>query len=192
MRDAKMGDSETEKDTVVKTFRLNERREGMLVEEAKEVGVSANSLMNSILAEYQDWSKKAKEAGFVWIHRSLYRSLVDELDEKKLIQLGQTVVPGWVEDMARYLYQSTDPERILDVLESRYSHDPLMKAKFTRDGQDYTLVFAHDLGMKFSILVEATARELVTKYFRVEPRINRGESVVTVRFRAKTPVDPFS
>ena len=180
----------SDKETIVRTFRLPVKRDISLVAEAEERGVTVNGLVNLILEEHQGWAKMARESGFVWIHRSLYRALIEEVDEEVLRRLGRTVVLSWVEDAARYRYQSTDPERILDVLEFRYSHDPLMKAKFTRDRGDYSLVFTHDMGPKFSIIAEEVAKEIATRYFHVQPQITRGESVVTARFRARPPKAP--
>jgi hypothetical protein len=60
-----------------------------------------------------------------------------------------------------------------------------MKAKFTRERGEYTLVFMHDMGPKFSILAEEVAKELAARYFHVEAQVTRGESVVTARFRAR-------
>jgi len=173
-----------DKETVVRTFRLPLKRDHILMAEAEEKGITVNSLLNSILVDHQGWLKVARDSGFVYIHRSLYRAFIEELDEETLKRLGRTVVLSWLEDMAQYLHQSTDPEKILDTIEFRYSHDSLMKANFTRNKGDYTLVFTHDMGPKFSVIAEAVARELVARYFHAEPRITRGESVVTAKFRA--------
>ena len=187
MRASRVDEHEDEKESVVRTFRLPVKRDRLLTEEAKEKGITLNAMMNSVLTEHQDWLKRATESGFVWIHRSSYRAIIEELDDETLRRIGRTVVPEWVEDMSRYMFQSTDPERILDTLEVRYTHDPLMRVNFIREKGNYTLVFTHDMGPKFSILAEAVTKELVTKYFRVEPETTRGESVVTVKFRTKNP-----
>jgi hypothetical protein len=170
--------------SVLKTVRFSESSARSLEKEAAEEGTTVNALINSIVHQHYEWDKRSREAGFTSIHRGVLKALVEGLDDKTLTRIGREVVPGWFEDMAQYWFQDASPERILDTLSLRFKFNPLMRMEVTKAGDDYTVVFHHDLGSKWSVLAEAVARELVRKFFRTEPKISRGESVVTGRFKA--------
>jgi hypothetical protein len=126
------------------------------------------------------------ESGFAMIQKPVLRALVDGLDDETLARIGREVVPVWFEDMANYWFQDASPNRILDAISLRFKFDPLMRVKIAKEGDTYSIVLRHDLGPKWSTLVEATARALTRKFYAVAPQITRGESVVTARFKVKT------
>ncbi|MGD0396126.1 MAG: hypothetical protein ABSB26_04360, partial [Nitrososphaerales archaeon] len=59
-----------ERKTRLKTIRLSESLVRSLEKEAADEGISVNADINSILGRHFGWDKKAREFGFVWVHRS--------------------------------------------------------------------------------------------------------------------------
>ena len=176
--------------SVLKTVRFSEASARSLEKEAADEGTTVNALINSITRQHFEWDKKAQESGFTSIHKTVLKALVDGLDDKTLARIGREVVPGWFEEMAEYWFQDSSPDRILDTISLRFKFNPLMRTEMTREGDKYTVVFRHDLGPKWSILAESAAKELTRKFFHVEPRISRGESVVTCRFKVNPRNSP--
>lgn len=109
--------------------------------------------------------------------------MIEELDDETLVRIGQASVPGLYGEMAELWFQDSSPEKIMDAINLRFKFDTLMRAKVTKEGDVYTLVLRHDLGPKWSILCESAAREIAKRFFHANPRINRGESTVTARFK---------
>jgi len=171
-----------ERKTVLRTFRLSESLAGALEKEAVDEGTSVNTAANLIMGQYFDWEKKAREFGFMAIHKPVFRKMIEELDDKTLARIGREIVPASYEEMAEFWFQDASPEKILDVVAMRFKFDALMRAKISKEGDTYTVILHHDLGPKWSIVAESAARELTKRFFHVEPRITRGESVVTGRF----------
>ncbi|MGD0477751.1 MAG: hypothetical protein ABSB29_06270 [Nitrososphaerales archaeon] len=151
--------------------------------EAADEGTTVNADINSIISRHFNWHKKLREYGFVTVARSAFTNLVEGLDGETLARIGREVIPPLYEEMAELWFQDSAPEKILDAINTRFKFDPLMRAKITKEGNEYTVVFRHDLGPKWSILVESASREIVKRFFHTEPRISRGESVVTARFK---------
>ena len=170
--------------TILRTFRLQEPLIRSLEKEAADEGISVNTAANLIMGQHFDWEKKAKEFGFLAVHKPVFMRLMEELDDKALARIGREVVPTSFEEMAEFWFQESTPDKILDVIAARFKFDTLRRAKITKEGDMYTVVLRHDLGPKWSIIAESAARELARRFFHVEPRIKRGDSVVTVRFRA--------
>lgn len=188
-----MSDSEKDKHkSTLKTVRIPESLARYLEKEAADEGMTVNGLVNSVLGKYADWDKKAKELGFLQVHASLFTSLVDEVDEETLARIGREILfPIWKE-MADFLFQDSSPDKILEVLCLRSRLHPAgLGTKVTREDGKYAIISHHELGLKWSIVLKSALQELVRKSFLVEPQVSAGESVVTVRFKAKPrPLQP--
>jgi len=175
---------ENERKTHLKTFRFSESLAHSLEKEAADEGTNVNALANSILGRYFGWDKKAREFGFISLHRSIFTSLIEELDDKTLARIGREVMAVMWKEMAEFFLQDSSPDKILEVLNMRSKINPdRLRTRITKEEDTYTIVCRHDFGPKLSIILASSLQELVRKSFLVEPRINVGESVVTARFK---------
>jgi hypothetical protein len=172
-----------ERKTRLKTIRLPESLVRSLEREAADEGTSVNADVNSIISRHFKWHKRLREYGFVTIAKPAFTSMVEGLDDETLARIGREAVPPLYKEMAELWFQDSAPEKILDAINLRFKFDPLMRAEIAKEGNEYTMVFRHDLGPKWSILVESASREIVKRFFHTEPRISRGKSVVTARFK---------
>ena len=180
-----------ERKTRLRTFRFSESLVRYLEKEAADEGTTVNALTNSIIGQHFNWDKKAKEFGFISIHKPIFMRLIEELDDEALARIGRETVSASYEEMADFWYQDSTPEKMLDALSTRFKYGTLMQAKITKEADGFTVVVRHDFGPKWSIVAENAARELCRKYFHVEPRISRGESVVTARFKVNPRNSPI-
>lgn len=175
--------SKDERKTRLKTIRFPDSLVRSLEKEAAEEGTTVNADVNSIISRHFNWHKRLREYGFVTVARSTFTNLIEAVDDETLTRIGREVVPPLYEEMAQLWFQDSSPEKILDAINLRFKFDPLMRAKITKEGDVYTIVVRHDLGPKWSILTESTAREIAKRLFHAEPKINRGDSIVTARFK---------
>ena len=172
-----------ERKTVLRTIRLSESLTSSLQKDAADEGTTVNALVNKILSQYYGWGKKAREFGFISVHKPIYTKLVEEADEETLVRLGREEVLSTWKEMAEYWLQDSTPDKMLEVLQLRAKHDRQTESRTTRDKDTYTIVFRNDYGPRFSIVAESALREFVKQSFHVEPRISRGDTVVTARFK---------
>lgn len=172
-----------ERKTVLKTLRLKESLADSLQKDAAHEGTTVNALVNTIISQYYGWGKKAKEFGFISIPKPIFTWLLEEADEKTLVRFGAEVVVNTWKEMAEFWLQDSTPDKMLEVLNLRARLDRQTESRTTQDKDTYTIVFRNDYGPKFSIVAESAIREFVRKSFHVEPRINRGDTVVTARFK---------
>jgi hypothetical protein len=172
-----------ERKTRLRTLRFSESLARSLEKEAADEGTTVNALTNSIIGGYFDWVKKAREFGFVAVHKPVFVSLFEELDDKTLIRIGRDVMTTSWKEMAEFWFQDSTPDKILDALSMRSKFDSKIRTSMTREEGVYTIVFHHDFGPKWSIVLKSALQEFVRKSFLVEPRVSAGESVVTARFR---------
>jgi hypothetical protein len=177
--------SKGKRKSVLKTVRLSESLARSLEREAAENGTTVNANINSIISQYFDWHKKAREFGFVSVHKPLFMSLFEELDEKTLARIGREVLTSSWKEMAEFWFQDSSPDGILNALSMRSKFESRLRTRITKEEDTYTIVFHHDFGPKWSIVSKSALQEFVSKSFQVEPRITAGDSVITVRFKVK-------
>jgi hypothetical protein len=169
--------------TVVKTLRLSESLARSLEKEADDEGMTVNALVNRIINNYYGWEKRAREFGFISVHKPIYVRLIEEADEETLVRLGAEVVVNTWKEMAEFWLQDSSPDKMLEVLKLRSKLDHQSESRIAQDGDTYTIIFRNDYGPKFSIVAESALREFVRKSFHVVPLISRGDTVITARFK---------
>ena len=175
--------SKDERKSVLKTIRISESLARSLEKEAADEDTTVNAGINSIMSRYFNWDKRLGEYGFVTVAKATFTKLIEAVDDETLVRIGREVVPPLYEEMAELWFHDSAPEKILDAINLRFKFDPLMRAKITKEGDVYTLVVRHDLGPKWSILAESTSREVAKRFFHTDPKITRGDSVVTDSFK---------
>jgi hypothetical protein len=157
-----------------------------LQKEAADEGTTVNALANSILSGYFEWDKKAREFGFISLHRPIFMKLIEGLDDGTLARIGREVMAATWKEMAEFWLQDSSPDKMLEVLSMRSRINPTrLRTRITKDEDTYTIVLHHDFGPKWSVVEKAAIQELVRQSFHAEPRISAGESVVTARFRVR-------
>ena len=176
----------SERKTHLRTLRFSESLARSLEKEAADEGTTVNALANSILGGYFDWDKKAREFGFISLHKPIFMRLIEELDDETLARIGRETMTATWKEMAEFFLQDSSPDKMLEVLSMRSRINPTrLRTRITREEDTYTIVLRHDFGSKWSILERGALQELVNKTFLVEPRISVGESVVTARFKVR-------
>ncbi len=173
----------SERRTHLRTLRFSESLARSLQKEAADEGTTVNALANSILSEYFDWTKKAREFGFVSLHKPIFMRLIEELDDETLARIGRENVTASWKEQAEFFLQDSTPNKMLEALSMKSKSHLGTLTRITQEGGVYTIVMRHDFGRKWSIVVKSALQEFVRKTFLVEPRINAGESVVTARFK---------
>lgn len=93
--------------------------------------------------------------------------------------------------MAEFWLHGSTPGRMLELLRIRERLDSKTESKVMRDGDAYTIMFRNDYGPKYSIVAESAILEFVRKSFHVEPRISRGDSLVTAHFKVHLQNPPI-
>jgi len=174
-----------ERRTRLKTIRLSESTVRLLEKEAADEGTTVNADINSILDQHFSWNKKAMEFGFVWVHKPIFRRLVEIADDEELARLGREVIFATWKEMAEYWLQDSTPDGILDALSLRSRYGSSTRSAVTREGDEYTIVLHHEFGPKHSIALKSALEELA-KLFHATPRLSAGESIVTARFKVKS------
>lgn len=175
--------------TTLKTFRFSEELALALEEEAKEQGITLNALASSILTKHAEWDAKAGRFGLIPIYKPIFAALLGATDDETLNRIGRTVLAVMWKEMASFWLHDSSGDGILDFL-SRHRQLPYVQTEIKKEGRDYTIVFHHDLGPKWSIVLHSALDEFVRKSFHAQPTVSVGDTVVTAQFVAPQADSP--
>ena len=172
-----------ERKSVLKTIRLPESLVRSLEKEATDEGTTVNALFNSIARQHYEYDKKLREFGTAEVPKSLFKVILDEIDDKTLARIGREVMPALWKEMAEFWIQDSSPDGIMRFQTLRSRFNPDSQTKLVQEEGSYVIVLRHDYGPKWSVLLNYGLQETVRKLFKVEPRMSQGASVVTARFK---------
>ena len=179
-----------ERKTRLRTIRFSESLERSLEKEAADEGTTVNALVNSIARQHYEWGKKVSEFGFAEIPKSLFKAILEGVDDETLARIGREVVPPLWKEMAEFWTQDSSPDGILRFQTLRSKFNPANQTRITQEEGNYTIVLRHDFGSKWSIIVKNGVQETVKELFNVEPRVSQGDSMVTARFKVNPRNSP--
>jgi hypothetical protein len=177
--------------TRLKTIRISESLASTLQKDAADEGTTVNALINTILSQYYGWGKMAREFGLVSINKPIFMRLIEEVSDETLVRLGRQELLSTWKGMAEYWLHDSTPDKMMEVLRLRARLDRQTESRTTQDKDTYTIVFRNDFGPRFSIACESALREFVKQSFHVEPKISRGDTVVTARFKVNPKKPPL-
>jgi hypothetical protein len=142
--------------SVTRSFRFETDVLNVLDEEAGRMGISVNALVGIILTRYGDFTRYLSKIDMVVVNREILTSLLDQLDEDQLyemgIKLGETVLPDTVIFWKKELTERAVMEYIEKVI-CRYGHLGTYDEK-QMPGRGMTIVVRHRLGRKGSRFLE--------------------------------------
>ena len=170
--------------SAVITLRVPEDLMRQLKKGAAESRVTVNAMANLVLRQFFEWQVPATETGFISMHRDFLRAMVANMGPDELTRIGKEDMPNWIEQLAMSWYQSSSPDAILKTLVKRYESNLLIRLGVIREGDNYHITIRHDLGPNWSMIIETSINEVVTRFIHATPHSRRSRTMVTVTFKA--------
>jgi hypothetical protein len=166
--------------TVGRSFRIAEEWLKVLNEEAEKQGVSVNSLMNRLLQQYA-YIRYMLRYGAITLTRKGFSSLLECCPEDKVREKGRNAGSTITRDMLLTMGAAHDynfvillVKKILSEFAGWFECDHHVK----RDKE--ILHFRHDLGINWSIYVEAAATETFHSVLGKKVTTQISDSSVTI------------
>jgi len=153
-----------------------------LESEAEGSSITLNAHVSSILTKHIEWDAKAAKFGYIPTYKPIFMELLHAVDDESLRQMGRTILPAMWKEMASFWFEDSSIERILDLLSLRSRHLPYIQTEVKRQGRTCVIVSHHDLGPKWSIVLQSAYDELIRKFFHAQPKTSLGDTVVTAEF----------
>ena len=166
--------------TVGRSFRIDEEWIKVLNEEAEKQGISANSLLNRLLQQYA-YLRYMLRYGAITVTRKGFSGILECCPEDKLRENGRNAGSTITRDILLTMGVAPDysfvillVKKILSEFAGWFECDHHIK----RDKE--ILHFRHDLGIKWSIYVEAAASETFHSILGKKVTTEISDSSVTI------------
>jgi hypothetical protein len=158
-----------------------------LRQEAKEKGISLNTLANQIVDSYVNYTSGASKAEILPVHRKVLVRLLEGYSEDELKAIAEQVQKETTIDIALQLRGKYDFEALLDIFESwlKATGFPYRRNKDAENNR-HNFIIRHNMGRKYSFFaaefMKATFEPLATK--KVECSITDNSIAITVEGKA--------
>ena len=166
--------------TVGRSFRIDEEWIKVLNEEAEKQGISANSLLNRLLQQYA-YLRYMLRYGAITVTRKGFFAILESCPEDKVRENGRNAGSTITRDILLTMGVAPDynfvillVKKILSEFAGWFECDHHIK----RDKE--ILHFRHDLGIKWSIYVEAAASETFNSILGKKVTTEISDSSVTI------------
>jgi len=166
--------------TVGRSFRITEEWLDVLTEEAEKQGISVNSLLNRLLQQYA-YLRYMLRYGAITVTRKGFSGILECCPEDKIRENGRNAGSTITRDILltmgvtpNYSFVILLVKKILSEFAGWFECDHHVK----RDKE--ILHFRHDLGIKWSIYLEAAASEMFNSILNKEVTTEISDSSVTI------------
>ena len=136
------------------SLRIDKEVYETLAEQAKDQGISLNSLLNSITKRHLTWERFADEIGFVPITKRTLKKIFRNLDENTIDQLADQVGGIVPRELVYLTFGTTDIENLLKVIEINATR--FGKVNHSINGSTHRINISHGICENFSKFLSAT------------------------------------
>lgn len=165
--------------TITRTFRLDERLNQMLEEEASKEKMTVNSLVSRILWNYQKRCQYCLHYNLILMEPVIFKAMLDNMPEEALTDFGASLGPAVVKENTARLGMTVNKESIESVIAEAlgqwtrwYDAD----VSETREGKVYYL--HHVLGKKWSVFLRSFFEQVMAKLLNLNVTIEATENSI--------------
>ena len=128
------------------TFRFDTADVERLQQEAKNRGVSLNSLFNQILKNYFEWHIFEPKAGFVLILKPVVKEVFANMSKEQIAQIAEKTAKEESENSIYFMKGSIDLDSFLSWFEARMKNSSIEISHMFDDNTGvHTYVVKHDI-----------------------------------------------
>jgi hypothetical protein len=138
--------------------------------------VSLNTKINQIIKNHLDWHTLANVS---YIPKSIVTNAISQLTEQQLFEFAQSTVNNF-QEMSLLLRGEFSFSSFLDILNTwlRITQTP---SRFDETEHEYKIIIRHDMGYKYSFLLQEVFRLVIKERFHKSFHHNMTENLILIR-----------
>jgi uncharacterized protein YxeA len=171
------------KKTVLRTIRISEEVDGILEKDAKAHRTGVNSLISSIMGKYAEWDRYTEKFGHVAIPTSLFRALLELIDENALVALADRVSVELTNEITSFWFKKTNLETVLQFFSITCEYGKVGEVEIENEGRNYTITVYHEYGRKWSIWLQHYIDKVIRTFVKAIPQFETTENTLTLKFQ---------
>jgi len=139
--------------TVPKSYRIDESASAAVEKEAIAQNVSPNTLVNQILKQFAEFDRFARKINTVKLSSSVFRSLLEQIDSDKLIEVAKAAGSSIPQAFAISKNGRVGVDSLLDYVRCSAMYAHLYEFNETVDSRIHLVTLVHDFGLNWSIFL---------------------------------------
>jgi len=174
----------TRKKTVLRTIRLPQEMDRQLQEDAEANGMTVNGLMNRILRKYIKWDTHIEKLKFVSITNETLKFLLEACSDNEIERIATDIGCKTIESITLFWFHKLNLETALKTASIYGRYSGLLTSEIKVDEGNYTIIFHHELGDKWSLFLKCAINQFVKTTLGIVPQIQISNNVVLVSFHS--------
>ena len=170
------------KKTSTITFRIDKEYEKILRQESESNGVSLNVLANQIFRDYTEWHRYMKTFGTIVMSRDAFKLIIDELDEKNLINLAVKIGESAPREFILFKWKDLNADNVTSFMKMFFDHCGYGKYDHQTRLNKHTFSIRHDLGPRGSLFLKTYLEAVIQSTLGRECVSTLSENSLTVTF----------
>jgi len=172
------------KRTIARTIRITQELDDLLRKDAKDKNTSVNALAYSILTKYAEWDRFFEKLRFITMAEEVFRHILEVVEEEDLIKISSELGARLPKEIAVFMFKQIDPKTLLEFFSLYAKYSGLYKCEVEAKGEEYTVIYHHDLGMAWSCFLKHFIEEAIKTVGGIAPKSELTENEVIIRFQA--------
>ena len=149
-------------DTKHMTLRVPDYVMAALESDAARLGISVNSISNSVLKRWARWDRHVQKLGMVAVPKEMISMLVPDTDEKNIHDLVDGVFP-FFQEAVMLIKGKYDLKRSIETLED-YMRTTGIVSDHTVEGSVHCFTIRHGMGSYWSIFIKTMMGRLLAEF----------------------------
>jgi len=174
-------------ETVLRTIRIPRDMDALLQDDANAKNLPVNTLISSVLRKYTEWDRLAESYGFICIHKDTLVRLLSEIDDEKIAGIAAALGETHGRKASAFWFMETSLEAFLTLHSLRMKHTRGVRWDIQTQGDECTVLYCHELGMKWSIFVQHFIRAAARTLTGILPTCELTEGTALFRFQKAHP-----
>lgn len=162
------------------TLRIPEYVTAALESDSARLGISVNSMSNSILARWARWDRHVQKLGMVAVPKELISLFIPDDNEKDIYGLVDSILP-FFQDAVILIKGKYDLKRCIETLED-YMQTTGIVSDHTLEGPVHIFTIRHGMGRSWSVFIKTMLGRLFAEFVpekKVDYEIH--PNIITVR-----------
>ena len=170
------------KKTVLRTVRLPKELDELLEKDPEAKRTSVNALLLGLMTRYAEWDRFAEKYGLISLTRHGFRSLLEAAEDDKLYAVSRELGGHRAHETILFWYGKVNLETFLAYLRTFSRYGGLAEIEIETDGVHYTIRGHHELGERWSKVLENFMAEAFRTTLKIQPKFEATRNALIVRF----------
>lgn len=171
-----------ENNSLLRTIRLKENLDRLLIQDARSKGTNVNSLITLIIEKYAEWDRFTERFGFTSLTNDTLKSILDTTDDEKLATVARELGARVPTDVMAFWFQKTDLSSFLSYVSLVTKFGGFGEAEIKTNEVDYVISIHHSLGKKWSLYLTNFLVEAAQSALKINPTFEVNVNSIVLKF----------